>query len=106
MPVTTRAIAKKLGSCNNLLETSSVATEVRRISGSQLKQTIDGERSAEYARVRIIDCRSTYEYRGGHIQDAIRCTRNSIQHRLFSRPINKSLLVLYCEYLEYRAPLM
>jgi 3-mercaptopyruvate sulfurtransferase SseA len=105
MPVTTRANAKK-ESWNNLPETSSAATEIQRITGSQLIRIIGGKRSAEYDIVRIIDCRSTDEYIGGHIRGAINRTGDSIQHLLFSPPIKKSLLVLYCEFSELRAPKM
>ncbi|KAF2022782.1 Rhodanese-like protein, partial [Setomelanomma holmii] len=79
------------------------------ISGSQLRKILQGEDDPRYDSTYIIDCRSTYEYAGGHIQGAMnQCTREGITEMLFHNPSpsNKSLLVLYCEYSKLRAPHM
>jgi hypothetical protein len=82
---------------------------IRVISGLQLSDIIEDKYGSIYNKRHIIDCRSAYEYAGGHIRGAENhWARESIDTLLFSNPPSSddTVIILHCEYSEHRAPLM
>jgi hypothetical protein len=80
-----------------------------RITESTLLELLQGAYDHVYSEKVIIDCRFEYEYAGGHIQGALNYwDREKLVERLFRSSYSRTstLIVLYCEYSEYRAPLM
>jgi hypothetical protein len=80
-----------------------------RITESTLLELLQGAYDHVYNEKVIIDCRFEYEYAGGHIQGALNYwDREKLVEWLFRKPSSSTstLVVLYCEYSEYRAPLM
>jgi hypothetical protein len=79
------------------------------ITESTLLELLQGAYDHVYNEKVIIDCRFEYEYDGGHIQGALNYwDREKLVERLFRNSSSRTstLVVLHCEYSEYRAPPM
>ncbi len=79
-----------------------------RITKDTMVEVLDGKYSQCYDRSIIIDCRFEYEYEGGHIEAAINVNdKERLATQLFEdTTLEKTLLILHCEYSAHRAPLM
>lgn len=102
-----------LVTCNALLNLSNIEYDLGtnsdlfpRISTETLSKIItDGSHKPHYQSYRIIDCRFKYEYDGGHIIDALNLrTQNDINKSLIQNPLEKCLLIFYCEFSARRSP--
>lgn len=71
---------------------------IQRISVDVVKQVIGGTYDVDY---QVIDCRFSYEYRGGHIVNAINISSASDLSLLFRKP---KVLIFHCEFSSIRAP--
>lgn len=71
---------------------------IQRISVDIAKQVIEGVYDIDY---QVIDCRFSYEYRGGHIVNAINLSSASELSFLFKKP---KVLIFHCEFSSIRAP--
>lgn len=81
---------------------------IPRISKETLLAVLDGQYSDRISQQRIVDCRFDYEYKGGHIDGAVKLNdRLLFVNNLFDSPIDgRVILVFYCEYSVLRAPQM
>jgi hypothetical protein len=80
-----------------------------RITQSTLVELLQGDYDVMYDEKILIDCRFEYEYYGGHIKGSLNFwDKEKLSERLFHKPSlsKKSVLVLHCEFSEFRAPLM
>ena len=79
-----------------------------RITKSTMIDVLDGKFNHQYEKLVIIDCRFEYEYKGGHIAEAVNFNdKDMLSSRLFDiEPTAKALLVFHCEYSAHRAPIM
>lgn len=78
-----------------------------RITRETMADVLDGKFSAQYSRIRVIDCRFEYEYNGGHIIAAENFNdKDQLAAQLFdgSMPAD-TLIIFHCEYSVHRAPL-
>jgi rhodanese-related sulfurtransferase len=71
---------------------------IQRISADVLNDLLNKKYNIEY---KIIDCRFSYEYEGGHIKDAININTTQKAKTLFKKP---KVLIFHCEYSSVRAP--
>lgn len=85
-------------------------TRIPRIIPATLLAVLQGSHRSIYDSTRLIDCRFEYEYYGGHIRSAEKNSglEDCVDQLFVSGEPRKSrtLIVLYCEYSMYRAPLM
>ncbi|OIR57056.1 MAG: M-phase inducer phosphatase [Amphiamblys sp. WSBS2006] len=79
---------------------------INRITPQTLCKLLCGE-FVEDRPVLVVDCRYSYEYEGGHIQDAQNISAISdMEKSLFSSVERNTVVVFYCEYSVSRAPAM
>ncbi|CAD25258.1 similarity with M phase inducer phosphatase [Encephalitozoon cuniculi GB-M1] len=71
---------------------------IQRISVDVAKQVVEGMYNIDYL---VIDCRFPYEYRGGHIINAVNISSTKKLGLLFRRP---RALIFHCEFSSIRAP--
>lgn len=71
---------------------------IQRISSKTVFDLLSGEYNMDFC---IVDCRFGYEYKGGHIRDAINISSNNEAFRLFDNP---KIVIFHCEYSSVRAP--
>ncbi|EQB60163.1 m-phase inducer phosphatase [Vairimorpha apis BRL 01] len=71
---------------------------LQRISADVLCDLLLGKYNISF---RIIDCRFSYEYEGGHIKNAINISNIQKAKILFKKP---KALIFHCEYSSVRAP--
>ncbi|KAK5117218.1 hypothetical protein LTR85_008986 [Meristemomyces frigidus] len=78
-----------------------------RITKDTMMDVLEHKYSAHFTHIRIIDCRFEYEYRGGHIENAVNFNdKQQLTNELFNHADSSStLLILHCEYSVHRAPL-
>lgn len=78
-----------------------------RIQQDTLINVLNGDYSAHYDKVLVVDCRFEYEYEGGHIEGAVNFNdKEMLAKELFGGPAPpRTLLVLHCEYSVHRAPM-
>ncbi|GAV54720.1 hypothetical protein ZYGR_0AS00420 [Zygosaccharomyces rouxii] len=80
-----------------------------RITAETLRTIMDyGAHKPQYDSFCIIDCRFEYEFKGGHISNALNiCSREGLELEFIQeiRPY-PTLLIFYCEFSAYRSPLM
>ncbi|KAK9763071.1 m-phase inducer phosphatase [Basidiobolus ranarum] len=79
-----------------------------RISTETFIQLYHGGYNSEFL---IVDCRFEYEYRGGHVPGAINLSNLEQLESWFTESHHSSeptspILILHCEYSQYRAPKM
>lgn len=81
---------------------------IPRIESQTLLGILDGQYNKQFDNKLIIDCRFAYEYDGGHINSAINFSdQDLLVTHCFGNPTKvQTLIVVYCEYSVYRAPLM
>lgn len=80
-----------------------------RITAETLQTIMEhGIHKPQYDSFCVIDCRFEYEFRGGHINNALSiCSREGLELEFIQevRPF-PTLLIFYCEFSAYRSPLM
>ncbi len=79
------------------------------VSPHTVSKLLRGEYSSTIKRYMVIDARFGYEYRGGHIRDALNFSAETPEHALeylFNNPIiDKSLVfIFHCEFSSKRGP--
>jgi M-phase inducer tyrosine phosphatase len=81
---------------------------IPRISYETLLLVLQGKYETVFENQVLVDCRFNYEYEGGHIDGAIRyADKHVLSTQLLGHSIRKrTLLIFYCEFSIYRAPLM
>jgi hypothetical protein len=97
-------------SMHNLPHSStSEIDSLPRITQSTLVELLQGDYDLMYDEKILIDCRFEYEYYGGHIKGSLNFwDKEKLSEQLFCKPSlsKKSIVVLHCEFSEFRAPLM
>ena len=85
-----------------------VNDHIPRISYETLLLVLQGKYEKEFEKQILVDCRFNYEYEGGHIHGAVRyADKHILSTELLGHSINRrTLLIFYCEFSIYRAPLM
>jgi M-phase inducer tyrosine phosphatase len=79
--------------------------QIPRISPSTLSDILSGAYDDHFDHVSIIDCRYGYEYRGGHICNAINASTSDVLiDRFFKSPIANALIIFHCEFSHNRGP--
>jgi M-phase inducer tyrosine phosphatase len=80
---------------------------IPRISKETMVDVLDGRYSQHYDDSMIVDCRFEYEYKGGHIDGAVNFNdKEELAQNLFQQSRSpRTLLILHCEYSEFRAPM-
>lgn len=71
---------------------------IQRISVDVAKDVVEGMYNIDYL---VVDCRYPYEYRGGHILNAVNISSTRDLGLLFRRP---KALIFHCEFSSIRAP--
>ncbi|KAH9813427.1 Rhodanese-like domain-containing protein, partial [Melampsora americana] len=97
---------------------------IKRIKAETLDGLLKGDYDEEVSETKIIDCRSAYEFTGGHIKSAINAESEEVIDDLFFSiqsgvPVHdrlnkgkekatskKLVLVFYCEFSSVRGPTM
>jgi M-phase inducer tyrosine phosphatase len=79
---------------------------VKRISPQTLVRLEAGEFSQFFDEHYVIDCRFDYEYKGGHIKDAINInTKKALTDMFYLQPSTRRVCVVFhCEFSSQRAP--
>lgn len=80
---------------------------IPRISQDTLLEVLDGHYTSHFDTIKVVDCRFSYEFDGGHIKVAANHNdKVALTEELFQRASSRTLLVLHCEFSVHRAPLM
>lgn len=81
---------------------------IPQINKSTLLDILDSKYNGRYDQQMIVDCRFEYEFEGGHIDGAVNYSnKDLLTSQLFHSSLSgKTLLIFYCEYSAYRAPMM
>lgn len=79
-----------------------------RIQQDTLINVLNGQYSAHYDKILVVDCRFEYEYEGGHIESALNYNdKELLANELFGATTSpRTLLIFHCEYSVHRAPRM
>lgn len=77
---------------------SGKSDSIQRISVDVARQVVEGMYNIDF---QVIDCRFSYEFLGGHIQDAINISSIRELDVLLGRP---RVLIFHCEFSSIRAP--
>ncbi|CCE90818.1 putative tyrosine protein phosphatase MIH1 TDEL_0B06890 [Torulaspora delbrueckii] len=80
-----------------------------RISAETLKDIIQDELyKSHYESYQVVDCRFAYEYKGGHISNALHISSREELESEFIHSERKSptLLIFHCEFSSYRGPML
>lgn len=80
-----------------------------RITAQTLKSIIqDGIHKSHYESYQVIDCRFDYEFKGGHISNALNVSSREELEKEFIHDDQKpnTLLIFHCEFSSYRGPLL
>lgn len=80
-----------------------------RISAETLKRIIeDGIYKSHYDSYRVVDCRFEYEFKGGHICNALNVSSREELEKEFIHNDRKmgTLLIFHCEFSSYRGPIL
>jgi rhodanese-related sulfurtransferase len=82
-----------------------------RISPSTLAAVLEGRYDQQYDRMCVVDCRFDYEFRGGHVRNAISVTEPDQLEAMFFPPDQtqqlmdvRTLVVFHCEFSQVRGP--
>lgn len=70
---------------------------------------IQGKYDSYYKKILIIDCRYTYEYKGGHIINAINVNQSDDLEEIFYSLLKDSqniCIIFHCEFSSHRGPKM
>ncbi|QLQ80151.1 hypothetical protein HG537_0D01520 [Torulaspora globosa] len=80
-----------------------------RISAETLKSIIeDGIYKSHYDSYQVVDCRFEYEFKGGHICNALNISSREDLEKEFihTDPKMTALLIFHCEFSSYRGPIL
>jgi M-phase inducer tyrosine phosphatase len=110
------------GLSNSILRKSKIETfnvkndSIPRISVSTLCKILDGCYQEFFDEVTVVDCRFEYEYKGGHIYNAVNVSsQRELEDKFLNTNLKKNnafqskknkLIVFHCEFSSYRGPLM
>lgn len=82
-----------------------ISESVPRISSETLRDIIEGKYSDLNMKLIVVDCRFDYEFRGGHIKDALSAAKpNKLIEKLIRDPDEGAIVVFHCEFSSERAP--
>ncbi|QLG72199.1 hypothetical protein HG535_0C05530 [Zygotorulaspora mrakii] len=80
-----------------------------RITAATLQKIVQNQKhKPDFDCYSIIDCRFDYEFKGGHIANAINISsREELEHEFIQNGRNShNLLIFHCEFSSYRGPLL
>ncbi|KAF9584467.1 cell division cycle- protein [Lunasporangiospora selenospora] len=95
--------------CQILPYTSKPGDITKRVSPETVVDVLEGKYLSKYDVVYVIDCRFPYEYKGGHIRNAINVNTKDTLDKLLLRPAitdMRVLVIFHCEFSCERGPRM